>query len=119
MNDTPTIDMKLALQQAGGSRELADELFAMLLRELPMFERGLRAAFERRDLDTLQRTVHKLHGAALYCGVPALRQAAEALEISLKRGDAGRLDQQVTQLVDELQRVQVHAHERLPPDRGQ
>jgi two-component system sensor histidine kinase BarA len=115
MNGIPTIDMSLALQQAGGSRELAEELFGMLLRELPMFERGIRAAFERSDLETLQRAVHKLHGAAIYCGVPALRHAAETLERALKRGETDRLEDQVVQLVDQIQRVQAIARERMPP----
>jgi two-component system sensor histidine kinase BarA len=105
--------MKLALQQAGGSRELAEELFAMLLHELPMFVRGVQAAFDRRDLETLQRTVHKLHGAAIYCGVPALRHAAETLERALKRGETDELEQQVAELIGEIQRVQAHAEERM------
>ncbi len=107
------IDKELALEQAGGSLELADELFAMLLKELPHFHRGIRAAFESRDWETLQRSVHKLNGAAIYCGVPALKSASERLETKLKRGHTDEVGTDVKDLLEEIHQVQEHAHLRL------
>lgn len=107
-----TFDQRLALEQAGGSAELANELFTMLLRELPQFERGIRSAHQRNDLDTLQRTVHKLNGAATYCGVPALKHAADYLETALKREQFDRVEPGLAALLDAIHQVQERAHER-------
>ena len=107
------IDEELALEQAGGSLELAKELFDMLLKELSQFERVLRAAFECRDWETLQRSAHKLTGAAIYCGVPALKLASETLETKLKRGHTEDVGAYVTHLLEEIHQVQAHAHSRL------
>ncbi|SCZ59005.1 Hpt domain-containing protein [Thiohalomonas denitrificans] len=107
------IDNELALEQAGGSLELAHELFAMLLKELPQFDSGIQAAFERCDWETLQQSVHKLTGAAIYCGVPALKSASERLDKKLKRGQNDDVGPDVDNLLEEIHRVQEHAHLRI------
>ena len=91
---------------------MQDELFGMLLQELPSFDRGLRAAHARGDVETLVQTVHKLNGAAIYCGVPALKHAAERLESDIKGGRLGRVDGLLAALLDEIDRVQKYAKER-------
>ncbi|WP_303902677.1 Hpt domain-containing protein [Thiohalomonas denitrificans] len=107
------IDNELALEQAGGSLELARELFAMLLKELPQFECGIRAKFQSREWARLQQSVHKLTGAAIYCGVPALKFSSERLDRKLKRGLIDDVDTDVEHLLKEIRRVQEYAHLRL------
>ena len=107
------IDKALALEQAGGSSDLANELFAMLLKDLPQFDREIRAAYERRDWKMLQCSVHKLNGAAIYCGVPALRAAAETLEKELKWGNVEAVGHGVDKVLEEIRQVQQHVHLRL------
>lgn len=105
-------DMDLALERAGGSAELADELFQMLLMELPRFLDGIRSAHKSGDLATLTFHIHKLNGASTYCGVPELKATADDLETRIKRGETGDLDARIAQLVKAIDRVQ-----SLPPPR--
>ncbi|WP_455201095.1 response regulator [Kaarinaea lacus] len=72
---------KLAMSK----QELTEEMHGMLLKELPGFKQSINQAFEDNDLDTMDHHVHKLHGATSFCDVPNLKNAAELLEISIKK----------------------------------
>lgn len=99
------IDQDLALQRAGGNAQLAAELFSMLLQELPQQRSAVEAALAAGDYPALQQLVHKLNGSATYCGVPALKAAADALETSLKRGETAHAAGGVASILEEIDRV--------------
>jgi len=98
-------DPTLSLERAGGNQDLADELFAMLVKELPDYRDRLQAAFTDRNLEQIIFIAHRLNGSATYTGVPALKAAAETLELSLKQGKTDGMDKQVGYLDDEINRV--------------
>ncbi len=106
-------DAAIALELAGGSEKLARDLFGMLLDELADHRRTIEAAFKQvnsRDgdgtLEPLLDPVHRLHGATLYLGVPALRQAVKAFESQLKQNNRTRLTESFRQLDSEIGRLQ-------------
>jgi two-component system sensor histidine kinase BarA len=78
------LDIPLAIEQAGGSPELARDLFTLLLNELPDYRDRLHQAFRDNDRQALWEHAHKLHGATVYCGVPALCDAVRQLEEAIK-----------------------------------
>ncbi len=89
MNDPalpPTRDLEEALAAAGGNAQLAEELFAMLRRDLEARLEEIRARAAQGDLSGLRDAAHRLHGATHYCGVPALRQAVHTLEEAATQG---------------------------------
>jgi two-component system sensor histidine kinase BarA len=110
MDSLAVYDRELAIERAGGSPELATDLFGMLLRELPLYRSQLESALAANDLATLQRHVHKLHGSATYTGVSALRHAVASLEVDLKRGVTERLVPQVQEVLQEIDRVLSFGH---------
>jgi len=81
----PTFDLDLALENAGDRRDLATELFDLLLASLPGDLDAINAASS--NINELKRAVHKLHGAVRYCGVPRLEKAIQKLELALKHGE--------------------------------
>ncbi len=103
-------DASIALEQAGDNEELARELFTMLLDELPDHRQAIYAAFkavsnEDVEIDLLWDPVHKLHGAAAYLGVPALRQAVKAFEDQIKQNNRDQLGEDFRQLDAEINRL--------------
>lgn len=66
---------------------LTQELFAMLIQELPDFMRSMTAAFNDKNLKALEEHTHKLHGAVSYCDVPDLKMALKTLERAVKNHD--------------------------------
>lgn len=99
------IDKELALESAGGNADLAAELFNMLIKELPKHTESLRSTLDSKDYHALQEVVHKLNGSATYCGVPALKQAAETFEAQLKMGQTGKAEEGVDTLIHEIDRL--------------
>ncbi|NOR52036.1 MAG: Hpt domain-containing protein [Gammaproteobacteria bacterium] len=106
MNIEPEIyDSKVAIKQAGGDTALAEELFGMLVGELPEYLHKIGALSKERDYNQLQETVHKLNGATRYTGVPALSTAANQFELALRNDTTGSYDELSSNLIQEIQRL--------------
>ena len=106
MNIEPEIyDSEVAIKQAGGDTALAEELFGMLVGELPEYLHKIGAQSEERDYNQLQETVHKLNGATRYTGVPALSTAANQFEQALRNNDTVSYDDLESTLINEIQRL--------------
>ena len=80
------IDWEEGAQLAANNEAIAVELMAMLIKELPADLDKIKQAYERKDFDTMQNSVHKLKGATCYCGVPELRKTTTTLETLLTKG---------------------------------
>ncbi|WP_417517109.1 ATP-binding protein [Marinobacter sp.] len=95
-----------SIQLAAGKTDLAEELFSMLLEQLPADLNQIARFWDERNLENLLECVHKLHGATRYCGVPELRSAANRLETALKCS-ASDMELQKNQLVSAMERLQI------------
>jgi two-component system sensor histidine kinase BarA len=107
MSSAPSIiDPALALERAGGNQELARELYQMLQNELPSYASNIRNHYDNGDFASLLEVVHKLNGSSTYCGVPALKEAAQSLESNLKQGAEESYAQGTEQVLAEITRLQ-------------
>lgn len=79
------VSIEESIQLAAGKPDLAEELFSMLLEQLPTDQHQIHNLWQDNDMDNLLECVHKLHGATRYCGVPELRTATYRFETALKR----------------------------------
>jgi len=82
-------DKELGVKLAGGNEQLADELFPMLISELPTHRENLLCAQKEGSAEDLKKHIHKLHGGTKYCGVPNLLATTANFEniIDLKEQD--------------------------------
>lgn len=97
-----SIDISLALEQVAGNEPLAKELFGMLLSELPELNGKLAQAITECNAKAMWDHAHKIYGATAYCGVPALRTAAQDMEVAIKAMDEHRIQQQYAELNREI-----------------
>jgi two-component system, NarL family, sensor histidine kinase BarA len=104
-SEQKVVDPSLALERAGGNADLARDLYQMLQKELPVYLEKIPALFNGDDIPTLIASVHKLHGSATYCGVPALRAATEAFESGLKRGESDMYPQLMANLLKAIRQL--------------
>ena len=106
----PVLDDSEALRLAGGKPELARDLLDMLLGSLHGDRQVIRQARASGRTEALADQVHRLLGAARYCGVPQLRAACQQCENLLRQGADGaepaldRLDQAMGALLREAAR---------------
>ncbi len=105
--DTPVYDHQQGIELAGGNESLADELFPMLVTELPQHRENLLTAQQKNDLAELKKYIHKLHGGTKYCGVPALREASAALESLLDTQQLEQLETGITRVLKAIEAVLV------------
>jgi len=99
------IDWKLCLKLANGKDTLAEELLEILIKELPQIRAAILRACANRDLLALQRYVHKLHGAACYCGVPYIKTAAKKLETTIRSSNIGPIIDLTKELAAQIQQT--------------
>jgi two-component system sensor histidine kinase BarA len=105
INTMEIFDSEAAIKQAGGDAQLADELFGMLLSELPDYQQKVDMQCKQADYDKLLDTVHKLNGATRYTGVPALSVAANQFEQALRRDGTTNYHELCNNLISEIQRL--------------
>ena len=110
-NSSP-VNKEEGIQLAGGREDLAEELLGMLLDSLENTREGLLNHQHLGNSEALLAEVHKLHGAARYCGTPPLRHACQELELQLKqnRQNAAGMtgtEELFTDLLEEIDRLLV------------
>lgn len=102
---TAVYDRVLATQIAGGSAEIAAELLALLLKELPEQRAALKRAFASDDAQAVWEINHKLYGSARYCGAPALTAATQNLESALQQASLQNAAAAFNQVIREINRL--------------
>jgi two-component system sensor histidine kinase BarA len=103
VNPLATIyDSNQGLELAGGNAQLANELFAMLIKELSGYRQRIELSLSQSDLSELKYHTHKLHGATSYCGVPMLRHVAQELESIIDNKQQMKLDKAVHDVLEAI-----------------
>ncbi|MGL4834572.1 MAG: Hpt domain-containing protein, partial [Shewanella sp.] len=67
----------------------------------------IQQSLNQHDPQTLLSTIHKLHGASCYCGVPTTQRLCQEIETALKRPSrVADLEPEILELLDELTKVE-------------
>lgn len=82
-----TFEAELSLKLANNRPDVAEELLDELIVSLPFERTAINTAFAANELEALQASVHLLHGALQYCGLPRLKNTVARLE-TVARGDS-------------------------------
>ena len=90
--------------QLGISKQLSDDLYRMLVDELPMVSSQLKQSYSAKDWGSLRKHVHKLLGGISYCNVPELKLKTLNLQTSLRNKSAS-LASDFEALIHEIERL--------------
>ncbi|MDH5233253.1 MAG: ATP-binding protein, partial [Gammaproteobacteria bacterium] len=94
-----------AIELAAGNENLATELLAMLIEELPIYRAEIESAFMSNSKTRLKDNTHKIHGASRCCGTPALRHAAHQLENAIDNNIEEQLETNINLLIYEIDQL--------------
>ncbi|MBW0280510.1 two-component sensor histidine kinase BarA [Shewanella xiamenensis] len=112
--DLHTLNWDLCLTQANHKSDLALDMLRMLLESLPQTVSAIETALSQNDQTTMLSTIHKLHGASCYCGVPTTQRLCQEIESALKRdARVEDLEPEILELLDELTKVESAAKQVL------
>lgn len=105
--DPFTLNWELCLTQANQKQDLALDMLKMLLASIPETAQLIRTALEEFNQESMLSTVHKLHGACCYCGVPTAQKVCQEIESGLKGGATiVDVEPEILELLDELSKVE-------------
>ncbi len=99
------VNISSCLELAKNDNELAKDMLAMLVESLPGERLHIRKHFDSGDMKSLYETIHRLHGACCYCGVPRLKMLCKKADTDLRNGSTDYLDREIEELlaaIDEL-----------------
>lgn len=109
-SENSIFDLSLALSNAGDRYDLAQEMLELLMETLPQDQQSIIDTASNRtdsaDSAELKKSVHKLHGAVRYSGVPRLQAALEKLETSLKQNNRDQTKILVNLVIGEITALQ-------------
>lgn len=110
----PLFDKNQALTLANNNAELANELLRLLTSSLPEDRMKINDAWHRRDQKRFHEAIHKLNGAARYCGIPRLAAVVNQLEGLAKSGGSTDVEPAIDTLNEEIEALL--AWHRVNPD---
>jgi two-component system sensor histidine kinase BarA len=79
-----SIDWELALNRSNHNPEVAISFMDDFIAQLEGHQAEIRQVAEQNDVQAILASVHKLHGACCYTGVPRLQTMCSAIEETLK-----------------------------------
>ncbi len=91
-------DRSMAINQAGGNRDLAKDLFTMLCDELPLLQEKLNSSYQEKNRQDFRDAAHKIHGSTAYCGVPLLKASSKELEDAIKAEAQEQIDKALSKV---------------------
>lgn len=106
MDDAKTIDWELCLAQCNNNEALAKELFGLFLAELPEYKQKIIQAEMNNDKKDLLDSIHKLHGACCYIGVPRLRNLVAEAESVLKQKTDKISHENLAEILAEIEKIE-------------
>jgi two-component system, NarL family, sensor histidine kinase BarA len=90
LDEIPAIDAELSVDQnltyklSSSNKKLMNQVFSMLLQEIPTYRENILQATEENSLPDFERVMHKLHGVTCYAGLPKLKNLLDQYETAKK-----------------------------------
>ena len=111
----PMRDVKRALSITGGNAQLAEQMFALMLQDLPAHLHKILRLQQEKNWRELKLSVHRLRGSVTYCAVPALEYRLRALESAAASKKPSDIERCMQTVRSEAQRLIVSGE---TPDDG-
>lgn len=106
MEEPKTFDWDLTLEKCNNNAALAKELFDLFVAELPEFVKKISEAEKMKNKKALFDSIHKLHGACCYIGVPKLKELVAEAEDSFKQQKGGASMKGIAEILAEIHKIE-------------
>jgi CheY-like chemotaxis protein len=103
--EKPVIDLILGAELVDSDIRKAQGMLAIFIYLLSDAQHAIQQAYYAKDIQNLIAEVHKLYGAACYCGVPRLIEALFKLETALKSNKYQNIAPLYQDLMKEIQQL--------------
>ena len=99
------LNLQAALKVVSGNKQLADDLLAMFIKEIPNYIQSVQTLLQEGDKEELKAVVHKIHGGLRYLGAPALMAVVSQTDAGLFDLSDAELNEDINRMVFEMERI--------------
>jgi two-component system sensor histidine kinase BarA len=100
-----SIDWAMALSLCYDNKNSAIEYLDSFTQRLPTHTNEIESGWSAKRADVVLQSIHKLHGACCYTGVPNLKKYCDEAQIIIKTGDLQEHPQVISKLLLEIEHV--------------
>jgi len=117
-SDDHSINYQESLALAAGNELLLEQIFKILLREIPDHQHQLSTAKKESDHVKLSATIHKIHGITCYTSLPRLKKQVMSIQQQLGQNSLTPIDHSIETIIKELEKIrnQVQAYFFTPTE---
>ena len=98
----PTLDWELTKKLAGNQIDLAKDMLTLFTKELVDDMHTIQTLATQKKYTALYKHIHRLHGAAAYCGTPRLKEMLCVIEKHCQNKELDSLPTLLRQLNNEV-----------------
>lgn len=109
----PSLNWSLALSRAHGNEQVAKEMLASFIQQLPFCIEAINKAWVSSDLGELFHQVHRIHGASCYIGASQFQSLCKLLEQAIKLDRQDLINDRVPELLSESNALIEVARDKL------
>jgi two-component system sensor histidine kinase BarA len=111
--DTESVDIKLSLDLSANNESLLQQIFVILLRDIPHHKDQLSNAAQQLDYEKLSTIIHKIHGVTCYACLPRLKLQVESIQQKLAQESYLHLEVAVDAMIEELEQIRLQVESYL------
>jgi two-component system sensor histidine kinase BarA len=105
--DTVSVDFKQSLDFAANNESLLQQIFGILLHDIPHHKDQLTNAARQLDYAKLSRIAHKIHGITCYTSLPQLKMQVASIQQQLAQESYSLLEVTVDEMIEELEQIRL------------
>jgi two-component system sensor histidine kinase BarA len=108
-----SVNIKQSLDLAANNETLLQQIFSILLRDIPHLKVQLSNAVDQSDYAKLSAIVHKLHGTTCYTSLPKLKLLVVSIQPILTQQSDLLPEAAVKAMLDELEQIRIEIESYL------
>ena len=116
--NSESVDIKLSLDLAANNESLLQQIFEILLRDIPHHKEQLSNAVRQLDYAKLSAIAHKIHGTTCYACLPRLKSQVESIQQQLSQESYSLVEVAVDAMIEELEQVRLQVESYLQQQIG-
>jgi len=105
--DTVSVDFKQSLDFAAHNESVLQQIFEILLRDIPHHKDQLSNAARQLDYAKLSTIAHKIHGITCYTSLPQLKLQVVSIQQQLAQESYALLEVTVDEMIEELEQIRL------------
>jgi len=111
-----TLDLEKSLKLSANNESLLQQIFEILLREIPVHQNQLVEALAEPDYDKISMIIHKIHGITCYASLPKIRHQVLNIQRQMSKRPSESIGASIGEIIDELENIKMEASALLEKD---